>query len=72
MSGCCRDNDRRRDFEFDAKIKIDRDDFCRAVDSCIEDLLDRRRDDRRRDDRRRDDRRRDDRRKRCCNWNWGF
>jgi hypothetical protein len=57
-----RDRDRRRDFTFDAKISIDRDDFCRAVNRCIEDLVAGAREDRR------DDRR--DRRH-CC-WNWIF
>ncbi|WP_394137652.1 hypothetical protein [Cytobacillus oceanisediminis] len=38
-----RDRDRRRDFTFDAKITIDRDDFCRAVDRCVEAEEDRRR-----------------------------
>jgi len=31
--------DRNRDFEFDAKIKISRADFCRSVRSCISDLV---------------------------------
>ncbi|GLB61657.1 hypothetical protein [Cytobacillus sp. NCCP-133] len=37
------DRNRRRDFTFDARITIDRDDFCRAVDRCVEAEEDRRR-----------------------------
>ncbi|WP_153123857.1 hypothetical protein [Peribacillus tepidiphilus] len=56
-----RDRRRREDFKFDAKVKLDRDDFCRAVRRClIDDLVAGARDDRR------DDRR--DHRHRGCFW----
>lgn len=48
---------RRRDFTFDARITIDRDDFCRAVDRCNDDRVAGVED------------RNDDRRRRC-GWSW--
>jgi hypothetical protein len=32
-------NRNRRDFTFDSKIRVDRDEFCRAVNRCIDDRI---------------------------------
>ncbi|MEH6939964.1 hypothetical protein V7056_19270 [Bacillus sp. JJ664] len=66
--GCNRNNDfvggesdrnrNKRDFTFDAKIRVDRDEFCRAVDRCIDDRVAGAED------------RRDDRDRNHCGWRW--
>lgn len=51
-------NRNRRDFTFDSKIRVDRDEFCRAVNRCIDDRL------------AGTEERRDDRNRRNSGWSW--